>query len=678
MVVDVSQAPAPGKPEKEKPEQRIGAVLAGRYRITRVLGTGGMGSVYEAIHTTTEKKVAIKLLAGHLSRDLKLVARFRREAMAASRLEHENCVSVDDFGEDGDGTFYIAMELVNGRGLADELRASGPMPAGRVARIGVQLLKALDAAHVGGVLHRDLKPQNVMVTQKAGRPDIVKVVDFGIAKITTNDSADQQALTIPGTIFGTPEYMSPEQARGETLDARSDLYSAAVVLWHMMLGRSPFRGSTVRDTLLKVFSETAPSPMLERPGTLLPPGFEAVLQKAMAKNRDERWADAASFAAALSRFADGGVVDLPTRARPGLPVDGSAPAPTLEKMPAVSSSVHQPSGAARAMSPRDTIPLSAADIAGAAASISPATEMSTRFGSAPSLPPPTAAVPFPSSAPLPAAPFAPPAPAHQPPAALQGLSAPMSTRPPPSSPRPGPSGPGAERPPLSPPAPPASQPAPSPVAPPPQSTAPVIPAGAPKAARVLNVDQVKRQSQSSQNVDVAPIALTAPPQRISIAALVVVVGGLLLLGGFTFVAVLVVQGKLLAPPEQGTMPMITTPTTTPDSVRGAPMNPGALQQALLGEVPLDPLARDAAIGRAERAIAEGRRGDARTAFEEAVAADPTAPPALIGLGTLAMQQKDWTTARDCFDKLMAIDKNYRRQFGPMYARAKKLAETPPP
>lgn len=188
----------------------IGTVLAGRYQLTRVLGTGGMGAVYEAKHSTTGKRVAIKLLAPHLSKDLKLVARFRREAMAASRLLHENCVQIDDFGEDGDGTFYIAMELIDGRGLGDELRATGAMAPARVAKIGVQLLKALDAAHVGGVLHRDLKPQNVMLTTKPGRPDMVKVVDFGIAKITSNEPGDQQALTIPGTIFGTPEYMSPE------------------------------------------------------------------------------------------------------------------------------------------------------------------------------------------------------------------------------------------------------------------------------------------------------------------------------------------------------------------------------------------------------------------------------------------------------------------------------------
>ena len=622
MVVVVTQAPP--APKGDKVDERIGAVLAGRYRILRVLGTGGMGSVYEAMHTTTEKRVAIKLLSGHLSKDLKLVARFRREAMAASRLEHENCVSVDDFGEDSDGTFYIAMELVSGRGLADELRASGPMPAPRVARIGVQLLKALDSAHLGGVLHRDLKPQNVMLAQKIGRPDMVKVVDFGIAKITNNDAADQQALTIPGTIFGTPEYMSPEQARGDPLDARSDLYSASVVLWHLLLGRSPFRGTSVRDTLLKVFSEEAPT--TERPGTPLPPGFEAVLRKGMAKHKEDRWADAATYANALAPFADGVVVDLPQRPRPGLTSDGTAPPPTLDKLPAIQLA------AAAAPLRRDTVPLPAAP-----ASIAPATEASTRFGS------PSLFIAQP-----------PPAPARQ---AAPVVKQPVAAAPP--------APPAAVAP-----ARPFVQPAPVTAAP------PHIPEGAPKAARVVTLDAVKRQTGGPQEPKAAVVTeVERPPSRVSIAAIVVVVGGVLLLAGFVVVAVLVVQGKLFVAEQPGSKTVIGAPPTTTEPI-AATIDPNALQKSLVGDVPLDPLARDAALGRAERAIAENRPADARKAFEEAIAADPTAPPALIGLGTLSMQSKDWATARDCFEKLMSIDRIYRKQFGPMYARAKKLADTP--
>ncbi len=607
----------------------IGTVLAGRYQLSRVLGTGGMGAVYEAKHTTTGKRVAIKLLAPHLSKDLKLVARFRREAMAASRLEHENCVQIDDFGEDGGGIFYIAMELIEGRGLGDELRQSGPMPPARVARIGVQLLKALDAAHVGGVLHRDLKPQNVMLTNKPGRTDIVKVVDFGIAKITSNDPGDQAALTIPGTIFGTPEYMSPEQARGETLDARSDIYSASVVLWHMLLGRSPFRGTSVRDTLLKVFAEDAPSPTAERPGLALPPGFEDVLRRGLAKNRDHRWPDAAAYAEALAPFAGGPALDLPPRARPGLTSDGTPPPPTLDKMPAISSvrdTVPQPAAPMRAAGlPQQNLQRTAPPPPSAPLS-PPTMQPNTRVAS-PSLVPPT-----------------------QLQAELQATSAP-----PPQMTMP-----------------PSSSPAPAPMAPP-KPQAPVIPAGPPKAAKVVTVAAVSEQQGKAEAPVFVPVTQTREVRsRISPAALVVIVGGVLLLVGFSVVATLVFSGDLRPPAPPA--PPAPPPATLAGDASATTSDPSAIKAALAGKLPLDPLARDAALGRAERAIAENRRADARVAYEDAVAADPTAPAALIGLGTLAMQQRDWAVARDCFEKLIEIDRTYRKQFGPMYARAKRFAD----
>ena len=598
----------------------IGTVLAGRYRITRVLGTGGMGAVYEAVHATTGKRVAVKLLAPHLSKDLKLVARFRREAMAASRLEHENCVQVDDFGEDGDGTFYIAMELIDGRGLGDELRAHGAMSAARVANIGVQLLKALDAAHVGGVLHRDLKPQNIMLTSRPGRADIVKVVDFGIAKITSNDPGDQQALTIPGTIFGTPEYMSPEQARGETLDARSDLYSASVVLWHLLLGRSPFRGTSVRETLLKVFSEHAPSPFTERPGLMLPAGLEDVLRHGLAKDREKRWSDAATYAAALAPFVEGGHVDLPPRPQPGLRTDGSAPSPTIDAFPAVSFA-------------RDTVPLPHAPMAAALALAPTAPSAAT-----PAPPPAARGVLSPSPASLPQPQVPSPA---VPPSSRVAVAVPA----------------GAAH-----------------VPPPP----PVIPPGAPKAAKVVTLESVK-QAQATPSAAVVVEAPRPRRQRISPAALVVIVGGLLLLIGFVVVVTLVLAGELL-PQRQVANASVAQLSTAPAEIAPVAVSePGKLQASLARTIPLDPLARDAALGRAERAVGEGRRADARVAYEEAVAADPMAPAALIGLGTLAMQQRDWVVARDCFEKLIAIDRTYRKQFGPMYARAKRFADeaTPP-
>ena len=628
MVSEVTHPPSATKGDKA--DERLGSVIGGRYRILRVLGKGGMGSVYEGVHTTTLKRVALKLLAGHLSKDLKLVARFRREAMAASRLEHENCVSIDDFGEDSSGVFYIAMELVEGCGLGTELRSCGPMGPARVARIGVQLLRALDCAHAGGVLHRDIKPQNIMVAQKPGRPDSVKVVDFGIAKITTNDISDQQALTIPGTIFGTPEYMSPEQARGEPLDARSDLYSASVVLWHLLLGRSPFRGTSVRDTLIKVFSEDAPT--IERPGAVLPEGFEAVLRKGMAKVKGERWLDAASFAFALNRFAgDGQILDLSAGPRPGLSPDGSAPPPTLDNLPAVQPQRTAPARPSSSPVPKTEGPTFVAT--------------PTDLGGGPEKMAVLSTAPSPQRESL----------GHRQPAPLQ---APVAASPP-ASPSP-PEGRSA---------------APTPF------IAPLAPAAAPKAPRVVTLDAVKREVSPGHATSVEIVPIERHPGRISLAATVVVACGLMLLVVFVVVAVLVVQGKIMAPPTD-----TGSTISTADSTAGPPTNaviepvavpdPTALQTALKGETPLDPLARDAALGRAERAITENRPADARAAFQEAIEADPTAPVALAGLGSLAMRSKDWVTARDCFEKLISIDRTYRKQFSPMYARAKKLAEAP--
>ncbi len=596
----------------------IGATLAGRYQVMRVLGTGGMGAVYEAKHTTTGKRVAVKILASHLSKDLKLVARFRREAMAASRLDHENCVQIDDFGEDGEGTFYIAMELIDGHGLGDELRKSGPMPPGRVARIGVQLLKALDAAHVGGVLHRDLKPQNVMLSSKASKPDLVKVVDFGIAKITSNDPSDQQALTIPGTIFGTPEYMSPEQARGEVLDARSDLYSASVVLWHMLLGRSPFRGTSVRETLMKVFSDDAPSPMAERPGLALPPGFEDVLRRGLAKQREHRWSDAASYAAALAPFASGPPIDLPPRQRPGLSTDGSPPPPTLDKVPVVSGK-------------RDTMPLP------------PAQQPAHRSGRGNTNPPTAVASPPPSIS----------SPSMVPPTAvMSGTQLEMNGTPPP--------------PPMRAPARPAT------AAPPP------VPAGPPKGTpKVLTVAALERVTTAAPKpVVVTPSVRVVP--RISPAALIVIIGGVVLLVGFAVVVTLILSGRLAMPQQQPPRgPVVGAPAPPALPPPSPSASTSALQKILEGDLPLDPLARDAALGRAERAVEASDFGAARTAYEEALAADPTAPSVLSGLGTIAMRQRDWAVARDCFGKLIALDNAYRKQFGPLYARAKAMADKAP-
>lgn len=567
----------------------VGRVLAGRYRLVRLVGTGGMGSVYEAIHVHTDKRVAIKLLAPGLSKDLKLVARFRREAMAASRLEQENCVHVDDFGEDADGTFFIVMEFIEGHGLADELRKTGPMAPDRVALLAVQLLKALDTAHAAGVLHRDLKPQNVMLTQKPGRGDIVKVVDFGIAKITTNSAEDQGALTVPGTIFGTPEYMSPEQARGETLDARSDLYSASVVLWHMLIGRSPFRGASVRETLLKVFSEQAPAPPPERATGAVPAGLEAALRKAMSKHKEERFPDAASFLEAIAPFVAEQVQDLPRRALPGLPADGSAPPTTLDDQ-------RSPT--------RPVLETELAPLAG-------------RSGEKTAVDPNATLV-------MPEAP----------------------TRAPSAMPVKG------------------------------------VPAGTPLDAgtRVLTLDAVANQGQETPvaSASSAPAPLPTAPERrgarISRAGVAVLVAASAVLLACA-IGVALVARTLLSRASVESVEEPTTPPTAPSPVPPSVV-PSAPAEGLLAVIPapLDPRVRDAALARAEAALAAEDVVGAAAAFQEAYRADPASAKAMQGIASTAMRLKDHRLAATFLEKLMAQDEKSRRAFAPLYARERQLAD----
>ena len=288
------------------PDPMLERVIHQRYRLTKLIGRGAMGRVYAAQHVSTEQCFAVKLLSPSFAMDPIIVERFRREAMAASRLRHEGCVEVFDYGQGEDGTFFIVMEFIEGVGLAEELAKGGVMPVDRVAHIGVQLLHALGAAHASGILHRDLKPQNIMLTQRFTRPDFVKVVDFGIAKIV-EPGREEQSLTIPGTVFGTPEYMSPEQAKGFALDHRSDLFSAAVVLWQLLLGASPFRGASASDTLLRVISEDPPRPSAYRAD--VPAAFEQILLRAMHKDADARFADVDAFREAIAPFVDATYVE---------------------------------------------------------------------------------------------------------------------------------------------------------------------------------------------------------------------------------------------------------------------------------------------------------------------------------------------------------------------------------
>lgn len=219
----------------------LGTILAGRYRIEKLIGSGGMGAVYRAEHVHMRKAVAVKVLHREMTAFPEVVARFEREAVAAGRIDHPHVVAASDFGRLDNGSFYLALEFVEGQSLAKRIDRGGALEPERALRIARQILEALHAAHSVGIVHRDLKPDNVMLVEREGDPDYVKVLDFGIAKIKVEDSGDQQVLTKIGTVFGTPEYMSPEQARGDLVDARADLYTVGVILYEMLSGVSPFK-----------------------------------------------------------------------------------------------------------------------------------------------------------------------------------------------------------------------------------------------------------------------------------------------------------------------------------------------------------------------------------------------------------------------------------------------------
>ncbi|MGI8984868.1 MAG: protein kinase domain-containing protein, partial [Acidimicrobiales bacterium] len=257
-------------------------VLGGRYRLARHLARGGMAEVYVAEDQLLNRTVAVKVLFPELARDEAFVERFRREARAAASLNHHNVVSVYDFGED-EGSWFIVMEYVEGRTLRDIIRSEGKMDPVRAAALAAEVAAALVAAHARGIIHRDVKPANVLITAGAGT---VKVADFGIAR-----AADaRQDLTMPGTVLGTATYLSPEQAQGADVDARTDVYSLGMVLYEMVAGKPPFTGESPVAVAYQQLNEIAPPPSTKNP--LVPPALDAVVMKAMAKDPAQRQATA--------------------------------------------------------------------------------------------------------------------------------------------------------------------------------------------------------------------------------------------------------------------------------------------------------------------------------------------------------------------------------------------------
>ena len=279
-------------------------IYSGRYELTHLIARGGMAQVYRAMDRQLERPVALKVLFPELSVDRTFVERFRREAQAAANLSHPNIVPVFDWGED-DGSYFIVMEYVEGRPLSAVLRDPQPMPPRQIATIGAGVAAALAFAHRHGVVHRDVKPGNVLITPDGD----VKVTDFGIARAMNTE----ESLTQTGAVMGTAAYFSPEQAEGKGVDSRSDIYSLGVVLYEMAVGRPPFTG----DSPVAVASKhVRDMPVLPREANpTVPPALEAVIMKAMAKNPDDRYGSAEELRADLLRFADGRPVEA---ADPGL------------------------------------------------------------------------------------------------------------------------------------------------------------------------------------------------------------------------------------------------------------------------------------------------------------------------------------------------------------------------
>ncbi len=295
-------------------EELIGQTLSGRFRLDSLIGHGAMGAVFKAHHLGLHKDVALKILHRELTANDEMVARFDREAAAASRLDHPNCVRTMDFGSTDDGRRYLVMEYLEGSDLADIV--TGPMPPFRVVDLIRQVLEGLAHAHAQGLVHRDIKQENIfLIGGETG--DHIKLLDFGIAKVSYGAGAAQ--LTQAGIIFGTPHYMSPEQARGEKTDARSDLYSLGVVMHSMLSGVLPFEGEDPVALLRSQISQDPPKLPDSVPGSL-----RHFVMQLMAKNPDDRFADAPEAVAALRRAAS------PTErsATPEVP-----PPPKLDRRP---------------------------------------------------------------------------------------------------------------------------------------------------------------------------------------------------------------------------------------------------------------------------------------------------------------------------------------------------------
>jgi serine/threonine-protein kinase len=292
-----------------------GAVVGGRYRVLSLMGKGGMGAVYEAEHLKLGSRVALKVVLPELVGDPSIVARFMREARAAASIGHAGIVQVFDLDQDGQ-SIYQAMERLDGEELFDRIKRDHPLPPSLVLRVGIEMADALAAAHETGIVHRDLKPQNIFLARQGRTQDVVKILDFGIAKLTQRADAP---ITRTGQVMGTPLYMAPEQLRtSQDIDGRVDVYAMGAILYEALVGKPPYQAETYPELVLKISMESPPPIAHARHD--VPVRLIEIIEKAMAKDRDARWPSAAALRDALEEMlASPQLWSTPVSLSPGAP-----------------------------------------------------------------------------------------------------------------------------------------------------------------------------------------------------------------------------------------------------------------------------------------------------------------------------------------------------------------------